>query len=235
MRIAIVEDNKAQQILLKKFIEDFSKQNELQVTVTLFSDGLQIINNYEPFYDVIYLDIEMKYLDGMTSAKKIRVVDENVAIVFVTNHVQFAIDAYSVDAIDFLLKPLNFFAFSEHFKKIVAKINDRKAEKMISIKTNNGLRNIDISTLLYIESDGHYIHFHTLNCEFVVRETMKTMERKLVLFDFYRCNNSYLVNLRHVKGIQNNEVLIANSTLQISRSKKKEFLSVITNYLGQRI
>lgn len=231
MRIAIVEDDAQQQEKLSKYITKCATENQIAVQIDRFSDGIQIVDNYGSGFDVIYFDIEMALMDGMTAAKKIRQIDTEVIIVFITNHVQFAVEGYSVDAADFLLKPLNYFSFSEHFKKI-KKTFDNKSNRSMSFKATQGFRKINLDELLYAESEGHYIHLHLADETLTIWDTMKNLEKKLLPFDFFRCNNGYLVNLKQVKGIENNHVLIGNEKLLISRPRKKEFLSVLTNYLG---
>ena len=231
MRIAIVEDDAQQQEKLSKYITKCAAENQVTIQIECFSDGIQIVDNYDSGFDVIYFDIEMALMDGMTAAKKIRQIDTDVIIVFITNHVQFAVEGYSVNAADFLLKPLSYFSFSEHFKK-VKKSFDTKSNRSLSFKTPQGFRKINLDELLYAESQGHYIHLHLSDETLSIWDTMKNLEKKLLPFDFFRCNNGYLVNLKLVKGIENNHVLIGNEKLLISRPRKKEFLSVLTNYLG---
>lgn len=231
MRIAIVEDDVQQQEKLSKYITKCATENQVTIQIDRFSDGIQIVDNYNSGFDVIYFDIEMAHMDGMTAAKKIRQIDTEVIIVFITNHVQFAVEGYSVDAADFLLKPLHYFSFSEHFKK-VKKSFDTKSNRSMSFKASQGFRKINLDELLYAESQGHYIHLYLSDETLSIWDTMKNLEEKLLPFDFFRCNNGYLVNLKLVKGIENNHVLIGNEKLTISRPRKKEFLSVLTNYLG---
>lgn len=233
MHIGIVEDNVNQQKELVKFLTQYGDVNSLDITCECFNDGVQIVDNYQGNLDIIYLDIEMEYMDGMTAARKIREVDQDVFIVFVTNHVQFAIEGYSVNATDFMLKPLSYFSFSEHLKKITStSLIEKNKKHSISIKTTTGIRKIDLDELLFVESEGHYIHFKTIKSQYYIWESMKNMEQKLKGYNFFRCNKSYLVNLQHVEGIENEQVIIGNERLKISRPRKKDFLKALANYLG---
>ncbi|MDQ8765481.1 response regulator, partial [Streptococcus ruminantium] len=117
MKIAIVEDQKAEQERLSSYIKTYCQQAGIAVEINCFNDGLHITSDYQKQFDLIYLDVEMEVMDGMTTAQKIRSLDKEVLLVFVTNHSHVAIQGYSVEAIDFLLKPLNSFVFEEHFKK----------------------------------------------------------------------------------------------------------------------
>ena len=231
MKIAIVEDSPEELHTLVSCMTQYSKENELPIEITTFSDGLQFVDRYSTNFDIIYFDVEMPLMDGMTAAKKIRKLDEDVLIVFVTNYVQWAIEGYSVNARDFLLKPLTYFNFKEHFNKIVTKMA-RKGQATLTLKVNNGYRKVNIDDIYYIENEGHYLNLYLLNNDLKILETMKKMDERLSDYSFYRCHNGYMVNLKHVTGIEKNIVKLGKFEIPISRPRKKEFLSTLTNYLG---
>ncbi|PLS32673.1 DNA-binding response regulator [Carnobacterium maltaromaticum] len=231
MKIAIVEDNEANFLTLKQHIDSFFKAHNLIGIIDYYPDGLALVNSFKNNYDIIYLDVEMELMDGMTAAKKIRQIDEEVLIVFVTNYVQWAIEGYTVNATDFLLKPLSYFNFSEHFKKIQKRLNHNE-QKYLTIKAGSGFTKIKLSELFFIESEGHYLKIHTHEQTFTLLESMKNMEKKLLEEDFFRCNNCYLVNLKYVTGIEKNTAKVGHYNLQISRPRKKEFLEALTAYIG---
>lgn len=234
MNIAIVEDNEANRLTLQRYLMDYAKDNQLTLHIDCYPDGIDILDRFKSNYDVIYLDVEMAQIDGMTTAQKIREVDEEVLIVFVTNFVQWAIQGYSVNATDFLLKPLTYFNFCEHFKKILKNL-DNRVEQSIIVKSNSSIKKINLNDLEFIESEGHYLHFHMKETDFTMLESMKNMEKKLAQYDFFRCNNYYLVNLKYVKSVEKNFVMIGKSQLQISRPRKKQFMEALTRYIGEEI
>lgn len=231
MRIAIVDDKKGIQQQLGEFIKTYSTNQQIPITVTYFSNGLEIVDNYRSNFDVIYFDVQMPIMDGMTAAKKIRQVDENVIIVFLTNYVQWAVEGYSVNAFDFILKPLSYFVFTEHFKKIQRKILE--SNKSILIKNKNGMIRILLNNLYFVESNGHYLIFHTVEKDIETIDSMKKIESELASKNFFRCNNGYLVNLAHVNNFTGNIVQVGHYDLQISRPRKKLFIQALTNYLGK--
>lgn len=233
MRVAIVEDNQQEQNNLLTLLNKYATENKLTIETTSFNDGLQIVDQYHSEFDVIYFDVQMPLMDGMTAAKKIRQIDDNVIIIFLTNYVQWAVEGYAVHALDFLLKPLTYFNFQEHFKKIRHQL--AKHQKTITLKSNNGLRKIILDNLYYVESEGHYLHFHTTEGTIDILETMKNIERELASDHFYRCNNGYLVNLSHVQTITGNIAAVGPDKLQISRPRKKAFMAALTDYLGSEM
>ncbi|MGC4423567.1 LytR/AlgR family response regulator transcription factor, partial [Streptococcus suis] len=108
-------------------------------------------------FDLIYLDVEMEIMDGMTTAQKIRNLDKEVLLVFVTNHSHVAIQGYSVEAIDFLLKPLSSFVFEEHFKKILRKLPDSQEKQSLYIKSKQSTVKLYQEDIVYLESQGHQV------------------------------------------------------------------------------
>ena len=106
-RIAVVDDQPDMRQQLCSMIDQYSRENNCMLEVTAFSDGAQIITNYCKGFDIIFLDIETPELGGMDAAERIRTVDPDVVLVFVTNMAQYAIRGYEVDALDFVLKPVN--------------------------------------------------------------------------------------------------------------------------------
>lgn len=233
MKIAIVEDHEQTQQKLKQYILKSAEEMNENVIIDVFSDGLEFIDQFNLEYNIIYLDIEMEYMDGMTTAEKIREVDSEVIIVFVTNHSQMAIQGYSVQAMDFLLKPLNHFTFNEHFKKVIKKVN--QTEKSIMLKVSGTVKRINQNEIKYIESEGHYIDFVTIDNDYNVIDSLKNIEKTLDKHQFYRCSNSHIVNFDFIDKIDKNTIYIDDVVIPISRSRKKEFMDQFTEYLGEQM
>lgn len=104
IKIAIVEDEAMYAKQLEEFLHQYEKENGEAFDITIYSDGDQIVNKYQSQYDIILMDVEMKFMDGMSAAEEIRKVDTEVVIIFITNMAQYAIRGYAVDALDYVLK-----------------------------------------------------------------------------------------------------------------------------------
>lgn len=230
MRIAIVEDDDKARKKLHDCIDRYAADHHLTIKVLSYNDGVQITSDYPANLDLIYFDVQMPVMDGMTAAKKIRQRDSQVLIVFLTNYVQYAIDGYEVQAADFLLKPITYFSFSAHFDKLVDRM--QKSDKSITINHDNEIHRVPLNQLYYVESAGHYLNFHLSQQVFRQIGSLKNLEQELKPDHFFRCNYGYLVNLGLVTGVSGNTVHVGPFDLQISRSRKKAFLQALTNYLG---
>ena len=126
-RIAVVEDDSAYRRQLREYLQRYERESGEALSVTEFSDGLEIAEHYSSSYDIIFMDIQMSHLDGMQTAQRIRAQDKTVIIIFITNLAQFALQGYKVEALDYVLKPIQYFAFSQVLQKAVKKVRDSSA------------------------------------------------------------------------------------------------------------
>lgn len=230
-RIAIVEDDAHAAKTLMDYIDKYKGENNESFDVSWLHDGEDIVADYVPVYDIIFMDIEMQCMDGMRAAEEIRKVDKDVILIFVTNMAQYAIRGYAVDALDFLLKPLPYFAFSQQMKRSLVKLKKRSQNFMV-LPYASGAIKMAYSDIVYIESFRHEMIFYTRDGKISLNGTMKELEKKLEKAGFFRCNNCYLVNLSYVKSIKNNTAQVDDYELAISRSRKKAFLEALTAYVG---
>ena len=231
IHIAIVEDDPEVREQLVGYVRRYERQFGRMFDLTTFSDGDEIVSDYRAVYDIILLDIEMQRMDGMTAAEAIRKVDKDVILIFITNMAQFAIRGYAVDALDYVLKPVPYFAFSQQLQKAVDRLRKRQTV-FLTVPVEGGLRRIDVSALYYLASEGHSVRFYTEYGDFSAPGSLKSYEEKLAGQPFARCNSGYIVNLAQVLAVQQNTVQVGPHHLQISRPRKKAFLEALTDYIG---
>ena len=231
IRIAMVEDEAAVREQLQGYIQRYTRQYGTEFAVTEFSDGVEILDAYRPVYDIVLLDVEMKHLDGMETARRIRELDRDVVLLFITNMAQYAIKGYAVGALDYVLKPVPYFAFSQQLQKAEEKLR-RRARHYLAVPVEGGLRRLDTAQIYYMESEGHRVHYYTEEGEFSAPGALKTFEEKLADLPFARCNSGYLVNLAQVKSVQQGLAQVGPYELQVSRPKRKSFLAALADYIG---
>lgn len=232
IKIAIVEDESMYANQLKEYLEQYEKENGEVFDITMYSDGDDIVHKYKAQFDIILMDVEMKFMDGMSAAKEIRKVDTEVVIIFITNMAQYAIRGYAVDALDYVLKPVSYFAFSQRLARAIGRMKKRE-QKVISVNIKGGTVRLDVANIYYIESQGHNLIFHTASGEYESFGTMKDVEDKLGTMNFFRGNKGYLINLAHVDGVQEGCAVVRGESLVLSRSRKKEFMEALTRYWGE--
>lgn len=174
----------------------------------------------------------MKFMDGMSAAEEIRKIDSEVVIIFITNMAQYAIRGYAVDALDYVLKPVSYFAFSQRLSRAIGRMKKRE-RKLISVNIKGGTIRLDVANIYYIESQGHNLIFHTASGAHEARGTMQEAEQKLCGMNFFRGNKGYLINLAHVDGVCDGCAIVRGESLLLSRARKKEFMEAMTRYWGE--
>lgn len=232
IRIGVVEDEPTACQKVLDYLNRYQAENSENFTVSVFDDGAKIVEGYRPIYDILLLDIEMKQMDGMEAARRIRKVDGSVVIVFITNASQYAINGYEVQALSYLLKPVPYFAFSQEIKRCIEAVRRQSDDSMLFEARSQRTR-VELKSIVYIESIRHTIVIHTLDGKLSVTSTLKELEAQLAEHDFFRSNSCYLVNLRHVTGIEDQDCIMSNGErLRISRPRKKAFVAALTGYIN---
>jgi len=231
LRIAVVDNAERAREQMKELLQRYEHEHNIDFQASYFSNGVDLLRKYQATYDLIFLDIEMPKKDGITVAREIRQVDPIVTLVFVTRMGQYAVNGYEVRAMDFLVKPISYSAFELRMNRLLDHLQKRD-EKFVLISTKDGMRRIAISELIYVEVIKHQVLYHTVNGIFETNSSMKSVEEELGDSHFARCDNSFLVNMKYVTWVGQKELLVGNETLKISRTRRKAFLSELTNYMG---
>ena len=234
IRVAIVEDDAEVQGVLQEYVRRYTRQYGTEFEVTLFADGVDILDDYRAVYDIIFLDVEMKHLDGMTTAERIRQMDAEVILIFITNMAQYAIKGYAVQALDYILKPLSYYAFCQRMNH-VRELLGRRQKHFLTVPCAGGVQKLDASDIYYVEICDHDLLFHTKQGEVHSTGSMRDVEQKLPPENFFRSSKAYLVNLEHVDGIQDEDAIVNGDRVQISRAKRKAFLAALNHYMGENI
>lgn len=228
-KICIVEDEVDQAELLKNYINRYANEHKLPFSIEHLSDGIDLVDDYKGQYDIILLDIQMKHLDGMAAAEKIRKVDSDVIIIFITSTVQYAVQGYAVDALGYVLKPVPYPQFEQIFDKAIQRVESKQHRVYIKVSVDDKQLKLDCDTIIFIESQRNNVIIHTEDMDYTTLGPLKKFEEMLMTHGFSKCHNAYLVNLSFVEGVQKEEVILDHSiTLPISRARKKEFMTALT-------
>ena len=232
LRAALVEDSQEDAGKILLYLKQFGEKQRITFQTDHFFSAELFLDRYRPVYDIVFMDIELPGSNGMDAARKLRRIDPAVTLIFITNLSAFAVNGYEVDALDYMLKPVTYPMFQLKMQKAVRHIEkDGSGSLSIALKGQQIVR-IPLTDLLYIEVRGHYLLYHTETSVYEARGSLREMEEKLISHHFLRCNNCYLVNLRHIRSVEDNVVIVGEDRLPISRPKKKSFLDGVTEYLG---
>ncbi len=234
--IAVVDDEQTQIDKIKTYLARYFNENgngRKQHVATSFLDGSELLKDYKPKFDIIFLDVEMAGVDGMKAARVIRERDEKSVIIFITRVADYAVSGYEVNALDFMVKPVDYFQFSLKLKKAL-KYVDSHREKLIKIENNGNVRWLCASQIRYIEIQNHSLIFHMQDEEFKTWGALKNIAEQLDGDDFAYCHRCYLINLRYVTGVLKNDCLLGGEAIAISKYKRKEFMSELARFYGRK-
>lgn len=235
IRIGIVEDDAAAVERLVTHLDRFQADRGERFQVAVFGDGADVIADYRPDWDVLFVDVQMPRVDGMTAARRIREVDSEVIIVFVTSSPHYAVSGYEVDALSYLLKPVAYPSLEQEMTRALARIRRQPRRELLFTAIDGAHHRIAVDDIRYIESVRHRVDVHTLDGVYGVTTTITAMEAELAECGFLRCQSGLLVNLRHVTGIDGNDCRIrGGGRLPLSRYRKREFLAALAEHIGSR-
>ncbi len=231
LKIAFVEDSQEETERMREYCERYQKEFSTEIDLTVFPNGLQFLANYQPVYQLVFLDIEMPILNGMEAAKALYEMDKEAAIVFYTNMAKYAIKGYEVNALDFLVKPVSYATFRTKLKKWMPKLSDRRQKEFVLNLTGGNIVRLRVSDVRYIEGVKHYLIYHTVNGDYKARGTVADAEKQFREEGFSRSISGCLVNLSYVTGIGKDTVSLGSDALPLARLRKKEFMEEFMRYL----
>jgi len=223
MKVLIVDDDAIQRKLLNKLCENSGKFSE----ITELESALDLIKFLQDGQaDIILLDIHMPNFSGIDFIKSIK---DRPHVIFITGDKDFALEAFEYDALDYLLKPVEF----PRFLKAIDKVSDRMRQEkdagadkdFIFIKVDSRLIKLNYADILYIEAKGDYISVVTKSKKYIVHSTLKKILAELPTTMFLQSHRSYIANITRIKDIEDNTMIIEDFVVPIGRSGRKEFLT----------
>lgn len=234
MKIAIVDDETEEQEILAKYIGEWAKAKKELVEFACFSGSEAFLFSWEDEkdYALLVLDIEMGEISGLELAKKIRLQDQGIPILFVTGYDEYMQYGYDVAALHYLLKPVQ----KEKLFQVLDKLGERKeTETCLIVNAGNEVRRLPFSDVFYVEADGHGSILHTADETISVRESFGELEKLLTMPEAVKCHRAYLVNLRYISAICNTELILdQGERLPIARSRMKSVQSAFLRYYKGR-
>ncbi|MGM9603834.1 MAG: LytR/AlgR family response regulator transcription factor [Faecousia sp.] len=224
-----IEEARKIQNMLTKLLGSRNESSEISV----YQDAHAFLATFtRGRYDIIFLDIQMPEMDGMTCAQEIRRRDSSVILIFITSMVQYAVQGYRVEATDYLVKPVEPTLLAHSLHRALKHLN--KHQKL-TIRSSDGLHSLNTDDLLYVEAVNHRVILHTTREIIHCSQTMAAIETQLQGCGFFRCHQGFLVNMKQIQHIDGNNLFIADKAVPISKYRRREFMQELTAYWGKTL
>lgn len=231
----ILEDHPRDSQRLRKFIQQYGKEHDLPVEVSVFTDGTELLEHYDKGFDILFMDIELPTMSGMNTAAKVREMDDVIPIIFTTNMAQYAIQGYEVAAIGFMLKPIPYFQFETFFTKAIERTNrtrDLLKNSMVTLGGDRLFKRVSANEIVYITKDKNYIEYHFENgTTFRERGTFKDVLPRFEKTSIKQIASGCMVNLRHVAKKDGNDVYVRDMVFSITMPYRKSFTQELMDYM----
>lgn len=230
LSIAICDDEKYMRSELKNFVQDFFEKNKIEIAITLFASGEEILQ-YPNQIDILFLDIQMKPMDGMETAKRLRRSDFKGFLIFVTVLKEAVFQAFTVQAFDYLLKPIQKDCFYKTMYRLLDCMENAK-KKSLFIRIGAESRWIPFDDIIFCEVIDRKIYLHLVSSEVVdYYEKIENLEKRLHPY-FYKCHRSFLIHLKYVRSYKNGRaVMEGGKEIPVSRLRSKELSNIILQYM----
>lgn len=232
-RALIVEDDPAAADVLRAHLARYGKERGAEFAVEVLPSALELLER-RPKADIVFLDIGLPGISGMEAAEVMRQTDPVTPIVFVTDLAQYAVRGYAVDALDFMVKPVEYEDFALRMSRAM-RVMERNAERTVAIPTADGLRVVAQRDVIYVEIFRHDLCWHVAREAepLHARGTLTAVAEELGPGRFCRISASHLINMGQLRLIRGDSVVMSNGDeLPISRRRRKDALDALTRYVG---
>ena len=233
--VAILEDQEVDSKRLRGFLKRYGEEHGVELTATVYRDGTELLDGYEGGFDLLFMDIELPQMNGMITAERVREMNEQIPIIFTTNMAQYAIKGYEVGALGFMVKPISYVLFENYLTKALAicRRNEQlRASSTVKLGNGSSFRQLNMDEIVCIVKDRNYLVYRLSSGEEIrERGAMKDVLPRFENTTIKQCATGCLVNLRHIRKKERNEVYLPDVTFSITMPFRKSFTQELMNYM----
>ena len=230
IRIVICDDERHMSDHIRAMTSDFFRKKNREIQLRTFTSGEDLLN-YDGQIDILFLDIQMKGMDGMETARKLRADKFRGFLIFITVLKEMVFQSFEVQAYDYLVKPVEEKQFEKTMERLFPSMQNAVEDRLLVQKGYEG-RIILKKEIVFCEVIDRKIYLNLASGEVVdYYDRIENLETKLDSH-FFRCHRSYLINLKHLKGYKNGTACMDNGKeIPVSRLRSREFSGVVLQYM----
>ena len=230
-RIAVCDDEDRISEEVSRLIREWNPE----IQVDCFSGGEALVEHYIP-YDAIFLDIDMQGMNGIETGRRIRSMDTETKIVYLTAYRDYVSGAFGVHAFQYLLKPVAKTAVWNVLKEIFRYIKTPEEKIILSFKTTDGIVCMPVSEIYFFEYENRKVRMVTAKEEYYLADRIGNIEKQMREYGFSMPHQSFVLNMRHVKNVRGQQILMDNGMeAPLSQKKQKTWKQELIGYLSSRI
>lgn len=233
LSVAVVEDDVVFSALLESYIKRYAAERHMKIDVVRFADGAAFLEGFHRQFQIVFMDVVMPHINGIETAKRMRRQDADVCLVFITSMSQYAIHGYEVAALDYVVKPLDYDLFVIKMDRAVSSVH---VDAAFVIQQVGGMQSVRYSTIMYVESQKHYIVLHTTAGDLRMRGTISSIVDSFKAQGFAMIRKSILVNMAYVIAVDATGVTLdgVSERLPVSRTCRADFRKALTVFVARR-
>ncbi len=228
--VAICDDETSMSEHIRSVTSEFFRRKNMETIILRFSSGEELLK-YDGQIDILFLDIQMKNIDGMETARKLRENKFRGFLIFITVLREMVFQSFEVQAYDYLVKPVEREQFEKTMERLCESMQNAK-EAGLLIQRGHESYIISLDDIIFCEIIDRKIYLNLASDEVIdYYERIENLEARLNNW-FFRCHRSYLINLRHLRSYKNSIAYMDNGReIPVSRLRSREFSSVILKYM----
>ncbi len=232
LHIAICDDEKYMSDKIKRMVSDFFCRKNIDIAISQFSSGKELLK-YDGIIDILFLDIQMKDMDGMETARKLRSRKFKGALIFITVLKEMVFQSFEVQAYDYLVKPIESSHFEKTMERLLASMRNA-GETSLLVQKGHESSIILFEEIVFCEIIDRKVYLHLASSEIIdFYDRIENLETKLDS-RFFRCHRSFLINLQYLRSYKNGTAYMENGReIPVSRLRSKEFSNVILQYMKE--
>lgn len=228
IRIALCDDTHDDLLALKALVDEYLVEKNVSADVSLFNHPDELLTLAETkSFNVYLLDIVMPMLNGIQVAREIQWNDKNAKVVFITSEKSYALEAFEVNAVNYILKPISKEKLFDALDRLLPDVKPEESE-VISVKIKGGITRVKLSDVTYVEYANHCVKYNLYNGQSVQTVTQRInfsdyLEQNIKSKSFARCHESFFVNLAYIDVLSKTQLELRNGiTVAISKSRYAE-------------